>query len=162
MERQHLTTRIQVPSRTLVIIHWVFRAQGEIWQISVNSCSVVSSTMCTAKMRRHYGFLPLTASCVLLALVIYKVTCYWHHESNSVSWRHQLIHLSIRHILPTCCYTIVSWSWLSGHTLSCVLVAIEDVERLWRFFKTKGLVQWGCEASGSFLERVRGYFIFLS
>ena len=43
------------------------------------SCSVVSSTMCTAKMLRHYGFLPLTASFILPALVVHD---YWHHESN--------------------------------------------------------------------------------
>ena len=100
------------------------------WNMTIKcqSCSVVSSTMCTAKMRRHYRFFPLTVSCILLALVRYTATCCRHHISSSVSRQHRSFRLSIRHIRPTYRYTIVSPSRLSWHALSCVLAAFKAVE----------------------------------
>jgi len=98
---------------------------------------MISSTMRTAKMRWHYWFLPFKVSCILLALVIYKMTCYLHHESNSVSRRHQSIHLSIWHIRPSYCYTIVSQSQISRQTLSCALVAINYVGGFGNSWKPK-------------------------
>jgi len=84
------------------------------------SCSVISSTVCNAKTRRHYGFLSLTVSCFLPASVRYTVTCYRVFSPRRLS-----IRLSARHIQPS---IIVSLSL--GHdfpdTLSCVLEAIDE------------------------------------
>ena len=73
------------------------------------SCSVIPSTMCTSNVRRHYGFLLLTVSCILLALG-YRATNYWYHVSSPL---YQPICLSVRQVRPTYCYTIVSRSRLS-------------------------------------------------
>jgi len=105
LKRQHLMTRIQP---FLYTVHSKMTTK-------CRSCSVIPSTMCTSKVRRHYGFLLLTVSCILLALVRYTATCCWHHVFSP---RHQPICLSVRHIRPTCCYTIVSRSRLSQQTLS--------------------------------------------
>jgi len=93
-------------------VHYTMSFRSPRWNMTTKcrSCSVILPTMSISKMRRHYGFLPLKLSSILLALVIDKGTCYWHQVSNSVSRWHQSIRLSNRHIRPTCCYTIVSWS----------------------------------------------------
>jgi len=114
----------------LYTVHYTMSLRSPRWNMTTKcrSCSEISSTVCTAKTQRHHGFLPLTLSCILLALVRYTATCYWHRVSNNVSRQHRSICLSIRHIRPTCYYTIVSQSRLSWHTLSCVLAAFKDVE----------------------------------
>ena len=68
-------------------VHCTLGLRSPRWNMTTKcrSSSVILSTMCTAEMRRHYGFLHQTVSCILSALVIYKATCYWRHVSNSVS-----------------------------------------------------------------------------
>jgi len=95
LERQHLMTRIQP---FLYTVHSKMSFRSPRWNMTNNcrSCSVIPSIMCTSNVRRHYGCLLRTVSCILLALG-YRATNYWHHV---LSPRHQPICLSVRHIRP--------------------------------------------------------------
>jgi len=139
-------------------VHYTMSLPSPRWNMTTKcrSCSVIFPTMRIAKMRRHYGFLPLKVSSILLALVIDKGTFYWHQVSNSVSQWHQSIRLSNRHIRPTCHYTIVSRSRLSWHTLSCVLAAVKDVEGSGGSSKPKNLCDKEVRHLGAFLNEWKG------
>ena len=102
--QQHLTTRIQVPSRTHTVYSSMSLHRSSRWNMitKCRSCSVISSKVCNAKTRRQYGFFPLTVSCFLPVSVEYTVTCY-----TVFSPRQQQIYLSARHIQPS---TIISLS----------------------------------------------------
>ena len=141
LKRQHLMTRIQ-PFLYPVYSKMNFRSSRWNMTTKCRSCSVIPSTMFTAKVRRHHGFLLLTVSYILLGLVRYTATCYWYHVFSP---QQQPICLSVRHIRPTCCYIIVSRSRLSRQILSCVLEAIEDFEGLAirQKLRTHGMSRWG-------------------
>ena len=67
LKQQHLMTRIQP---FLHNVHSKLSLRSPRWNMT-NKCRsglVIPSTMRTEKMRRHYGFLHLTVSCILLAL----------------------------------------------------------------------------------------------
>jgi len=160
LERQHLMTRIQP---FLYTVHSKMSLRSRRWNMTTKcrSSSVIPSTMCTSKMRVHYGFLPLTVSCTLPALVRYTATCYWHRVFSSVPLRHQSICLSIRHIRPTCYYIIVSRSRRSRHTLSCVLAAIKDVGGFGDSSTPKDTCDEEVRHLEAFLNEWRGKFIEL-
>jgi len=74
LKRQHSMTRIQP---FLYPVHSKMSLRSSRWNMTTKcrSCSVIPSTMCTSNVRRHYGFLLLTVSCIFLALVRYTATC---------------------------------------------------------------------------------------
>jgi len=57
LKRQHLMTRIQP---FLYTVHSKMSLRSSRWNMTnkCRSCSVIPSTMCTSKVRQHYGFLP--------------------------------------------------------------------------------------------------------
>ena len=143
LERQHLTTIIQVTSYTLFIIQWVFGAQVEC---DAARCPWYSSAMRTAKMQRHNRFLPLKISCILPALVnirgdvlltsriqqFFSTTPVDSPQYSTQKARLLLYHCLLVMNFPThirVCVGGNQWCW-----------------RLWRFVKnlrTRAMRRWG-------------------